>query len=184
MNQQDKEDGSPSSKRVYFSDVVEEIYADDSTTYLYEDDTEMDLIELSNDPTAYRFGVGLQAFRDLSEYEDLFDESSASEESVFESGGRQQISRAIEEEDEDDFLGKGAENPPRDFLKGCVQALTILCWCSRGLSMLGNVFTPSPIEEDDVTAAVGTAKGGKLTTLAAHEASGSFTSSTGGVFVP
>lgn len=161
-HQHDKEEDSRSSteRHVVFSEVVEEIYAQDSTSYLYEDDTELDLIDLFNEPTAYDFGDGLQAYRDLSDYEDLREESSVSEGSsnANESAVIREMTVAREVDEEDDYVGN-RDGPAPSFIMSCFNGLPMLFWCFRGFSMLGQIFTPaSPIVEDDIVA-VGMAKG-------------------------
>ena len=66
---------------------------------------------------------------------------------------------AREVDDDDDYVGKRDERAP-SFIMGLFGVLPMLFWCFRGFNMLGRMFTPtSPIEEDDIVAAVGVAKG-------------------------
>ena len=170
----EEESPTSSSKKVSFSDVVEELYFEDSTDLNYEDDTEMDLMELSStDPMAYDFGDGLQAFTDLSDYHNYCEDSSGSEgsSSLESSGVIQQVPQATHSEDSDDeSLGKRNDEPePAGFFMNCFSAVLLFASCSSCMRMLGNWFgTPSsPIDEEDVVAAVGMASGGKLSVLGA-----------------
>jgi hypothetical protein len=191
MNRQDKEEDSHSSsasKQVSFSDIVEEIYVDYST-YLYNDecDTEMDFSELSSEPLESYFGDSLQAFTKLSEYDNYCDESSISEESAHETGVIQQVPPAnidsVDDGDDDD-LRKNEE--PTGFFIGLLEVFSVLSLCTRGFGWLGRLCiprSPNPIDEDDVLAAVGIAKGGGK--LAAVGAAGGFsgTTNTGAVVI-
>lgn len=182
MDQQVIEEGSHTSsaskKVVSFSNVVEEFYFDDLTDLTYQDDTEMDLTELSSvEPMAYDFGDGLQAFTDLSDYHNYCEESSVSEESssLENSGVIQQVMLDNANQDDnnsdDESLEKRHDEPePTGFFMNCFNSFILLTLCTRCMQMAGNWFgTPSsPIDEDDVVAAIVVANsGGKLAALGA-----------------
>jgi hypothetical protein len=187
MNRQKKEEGShsSSSKQVTFSDIVEEIYVDYSTSF-YKDDTEMDFTELSSEPTTLDFADCLQAFTDLSDYENDCEESSVSEESAHECGVIQQVSPANEVDDDGDEDPR-KDDEPTGFFMGLLEVFSLLSLCTRGFGLLGRLCiprSPNPIGEDDALAAVGIAKGGGK--LAAVGAAGGFsgTTNTGAAAIP